>query len=823
MSDSIIHIGYQPLDVHLPFHRSAARYKAAIGGYGPQSVDTPVLTPTGWRRLGDLRPGDRVIGSSGRPTTVEAVHPQGLLSLFRVTFSDGGSTLACENHRWTVMRRSRRRDFSRPARKEGGRMRHPEVVGRDAVTVGTLKLRTRRERGNSAGNYPDALPLLPPVEFANQPAPPIDPYALGALLGDGGMTHGSCSFTTADEELDAALRAVLDCGERRQSAGQAWHFGVRGVVPRLRALGLQGLRSEHKHVPEVYRLGTAAVRQAVLQGLMDTDGSSGGNTNEFCSTSWRLARDVQELAWSLGCTAKLSSSPSYLNGQRHLDRHRVYIVPPVGLELFRLARKPTYRPTQTRYGRYVQSVVPEGAGPAVCITVSAADGLYVTEDYIITHNSGKSVALCQEALMFALEQPGSDMALMRKFAPDLKDSTEAIFLECMPQGLLDQCSVRKTSGHIGHIQFPNGSLLKFKGCDDWTKHKSQNLSWIGFDEADEQSEANVVGMASRLRQTAPLKAAVERGYETHLPMRRQVCLATNPNGKDWIWKCFVNHATKWANAEAFISTTLDNPHLPIDFVNDQMSRDLQYIKRYVLCLFEEQTGAIYPDWSRSHVVKWAPKADTTTEIWHSVDPGTTRINPTAAGWFVVDRTAGRLVQIAEYSAWDLPATKHADNWRRIEARLPGRVVWRTGDPNTLAARDRGSNMRLMDIYRRLGFSFVPGPVTHKIRVPALGELISMGRFVVTESCPSTYDQIEGYRWEDQLPSHIDLGEYREVVKKGNDHLVDVAQYAAARWVLRHSVIDAPPDKTPEQLFADHVRATIRKNLIPSGPAPGVIT
>jgi hypothetical protein len=180
------------------------------------------------------------------------------------------------------------------------------------------------------------------------------------------------------------------------------------------------------------------------------------------------------------------------------------------------------------------------------------------------------------------------------------------------------------------------------------------------------------------------------------------------------------------------------------------------------------------------------------------------------------------VQIHEYQEYDLPAAKHAENWRRIEAGLPGRVTWRTGDPNTLATRDRGSNMRLSDIYRRYGFSFAPGPVRHHVRVPALGELIALTRFVVTSDCPRSFDQIENYAWENQLPQDLDLGPYRDKVRKGDDHLVDCAQYVAARWVLRHAAMGANTEKTPEMMFADEVRRKIRKSMQPDGLADGVI-
>ncbi len=435
------------------------------------------------------------------------------------------------------------------------------------------------------------------------------------------------------------------------------------------------------------------------------------------------------------------------------------------------------------------------------------------------YGSGKSMALCYEAIMFALEQPGSDMIIARKFAPSLKDSTEAIWLECMPDELLKAGKISRAGGHISSFQFPNGSLLKFKGIDDWKKEKSQNISWLGFDEADEQSEGNVVGMASRLRQTRPLKAAAERGYVTRMPMRRQCCLATNPAGRNWIWERFFSplaEGKRWTNGEGFISTTLDNPHLPLDFIADQLSKGVAYVKRYVLALFDEQAGAIYPQWGAEHLIEYRPDPHGPNELWHAFDPGSTKINPSAGLWAAVDRRRQRLVVVAEYQEADLSAAEHAVNWRRIEKRLAeqgyGAVSWRTADPTAIAARDRGSNMTLADIYRREGFSFVPGPSRHAVRIPAMGELVARRALVTTKACPIFYKQVEGYRWEDQLPQHIDLGEFREQVRKGNDHTVDCGQYLSARWVLRVDKAAPEEEKTPAQHFADKVRANIRKNI-----------
>ncbi len=76
-----------------------------------QPIFTKVLTPDGFRPIGDLQVGDLVIGSNGEPTPVLGVYPQGEKDIYRVTAQDGSSTLCCGEHLWTVRTAAdRRRD-----------------------------------------------------------------------------------------------------------------------------------------------------------------------------------------------------------------------------------------------------------------------------------------------------------------------------------------------------------------------------------------------------------------------------------------------------------------------------------------------------------------------------------------------------------------------------------------------------------------------------------------------------------------------------------------------------------------------------------------
>ena len=359
-----------------------------------QPIFTKVLTPDGFRPIGELQVGDLVIGSNGEPTPVLGVYPQGEKDIYRVTAQDGASTLCCGEHLWTVRTRA---DVRRG--KPWRVLQTTDMIG---------KLRAAHARRFE-------LPLLTaPVCHPEQPVP-MDPYALGLLLGDGCLTGSTTpSFATDDPELAIALGAVLPGTEVR------WKDRVNYTLNRvrqpgdvvtienpvtgaLRALGLLGTRSHTKFIPEVYLRNSADVRLALLQGLLDADGGPVTQRGRTCrvhygTTAPQLRDGVMELVRSLGGVAYTRTRPAdgrkpgFANGRevgyRH-DSHVVDIRLPEGLAPFRLRRKlDKYNASGGgRPMRFIDSIEPAGRAEAVCIQVAAADSLYVTEDYLLTHNT----------------------------------------------------------------------------------------------------------------------------------------------------------------------------------------------------------------------------------------------------------------------------------------------------------------------------------------------------------------------------------------------------------------------------------------------------
>ena len=261
----------------------------------------------------------------------------------------------------------------------------------------------------------------------------MHPYALGLLLGDGCITTSTTpSFATNDPELAKALEDALPDIELKRKSRYDYvlrhvdsHRGgvivSNPVTVALRELGLAGARSSTKFVPECYLKNAPEVRLAVLQGLLDTDGGPVTQNARHCriqysTSSKRLADDVVFLVRSLGGVAyrrlRLAKGrpPGHAGGRavhHRLDTHVLDLRLPAGVEPFRLGRK---RAVYHEHGgvrpmRFVESIEPVGEAETICIQVAAEDSLYVTDDFLVTHNTlNDSFIILDEAQNTSPEQ-----------------------------------------------------------------------------------------------------------------------------------------------------------------------------------------------------------------------------------------------------------------------------------------------------------------------------------------------------------------------------------------------------------------------------------
>ena len=366
----------KPMDA-LPF---MVHVWGGAGAGKAQPLDTRVITPNGHKLMGDIQIGDQVIGGDGKAHTVTGVFPQGAKQVYKITFADGRATRCCAEHLWNVTTRTRR---------DHGR-------GYTTMTLAEMMQRPVKLAGKHGYTY--QIPTTKPVEYAPGDTLPVDPYLLGALIGDGCLTltrnpANGCRTLYFNNSEDDVIQRVSNELERNKSQMKAnSHTANQFVITECawlkEAIISMGLnhRSEGKFIPEIYMTASVRDRIDLLRGLMDTDGSVAQNGSlSYSTTSKRLADDVQTIARGLGYraavsvskrneyTVTISANDTVFSSEKHKRR-------------MECAKSGTYREVCTDTLAIV-SIEKDGVEPCQCIMVDSEEHTYLCDDFIVTHNT----------------------------------------------------------------------------------------------------------------------------------------------------------------------------------------------------------------------------------------------------------------------------------------------------------------------------------------------------------------------------------------------------------------------------------------------------
>lgn len=355
-----------------------------------QPLDSKILTPTGWVNMGDIKVGDVVISKSGRSTKVLGVYPQGKKEVFRITFHDGASAESCGEHLWAcknVLERDKR------LLNQNWRIRTLHEI----IDMGK-KYKGKRDR--KIFN----IPIIDnPINFAAQTVP-LDPYLLGVLLGDGCITDHAVLISSADMEIVDRVRGALPDSYSLNKLKYGYDYRISKIKRNsfikneihetCKLLGIVKL-SQYKFIPDIYKFNSTEVRLEVLRGLMDTDGtvSIDGRTS-FSTSSSKLRDDVIFLIRSLGGIATYTQKKRGYrdkngNYKRCLDSYELYIKLPNDIIPFHLTRKKERIVPLTKYfpSRYIEKIESVGDKDCQCIYIEDEEHLYITNDFVVTHNT----------------------------------------------------------------------------------------------------------------------------------------------------------------------------------------------------------------------------------------------------------------------------------------------------------------------------------------------------------------------------------------------------------------------------------------------------
>ena len=349
-----------------------------------QPLYSKVLTPNGFIKMGEVEVGTKVIAGSGKISTVLGVSPVKVRKIYEVTFDDGSKTRCSDNHLWKVQTRD---DRNKKRHGENGRYRIVELSEMiDKVNV---------ENGKRK-NY--SIDYVPKIDFEEKQYE-IPPYVLGVLIGDGSLSSGNMNITPKDQEiLDRVLALMPDYEFTKKSdidyrLKEKTRKRYSTLRKHLKKYGLDGKTSANKFIPKEYLYGSYEQRLELLRGLMDTDGFASEGYCSYASTSEKLAYDVQELVHSLGGYASVNKRNSGYkkNGQyiKSVGYYELIIEFSSKSEnIFHLERKKQrYNPKRSVIKRFIEKIEYVGEEECKCIYIDDKTHLYITDDYIITHNT----------------------------------------------------------------------------------------------------------------------------------------------------------------------------------------------------------------------------------------------------------------------------------------------------------------------------------------------------------------------------------------------------------------------------------------------------
>jgi replicative DNA helicase len=350
-----------------------------------QDLNAKVLRRDGtWTRMGELRLGDELASIDGAPSRVAGIFPQGERQVYRITLGDGRSTTACAEHLWAV----------KSSKIAGGS--GVVTTARLAAMMKTVRFQRRV-----------SLPLVS-GHFGQDRDLPMDAWLLGALIGNGCMSGRQLAVSTADAQTLYRLQEVIGHQHLKRTGTGGYDYRISrgaeaGIAQALETLGLRGSGAAGKFIPPAYLAATRETRIELLRGLLDTDGwVETFGAARYCTVSDQLARDVQSLVRSLGGVCTIAEKhPRYTHKGEELDGQLAYtlnISHPDRGSLFSLVRKRRRCRDGARFrAPTIVSVEPEGVEHVQCIRVTHPSSLYVTDDYIVTHNTALAVNIAYQA------------------------------------------------------------------------------------------------------------------------------------------------------------------------------------------------------------------------------------------------------------------------------------------------------------------------------------------------------------------------------------------------------------------------------------------
>lgn len=748
-------------------------------------LDSLVLTPNGYVSAGTIQKGDVLIDRDGKQTEVDGVFSQGQQDCYEIVFRDNKKLITDGSHLNVVIPR----------------------CGRKERVLSTESLYFSKHLFGIA-----RIPSVKPIHLKARKFS-IEPYTIGVLIGDGGITDcvtvSSCDkqiLSRISRELPPHLKLVkvsgANCDYRivnKKRTHNRRGYLENTYIDSLGELGLFGLKSHEKFIPHEYKFSSVKQRLDLLRGLMDTDGTvtndEGSKTSrkiEFYSTSKTLANDVVWLVESLGGKAwVLEKQGWYRRGNEKITCkmcYRVNIISPLFNPFFlkRKARK-HFKHNHTT-DKIIDRVEKIGKKETVCFSVASKTKTFIANDQIVTHNTTVGAIRMKQKMH---EHAGKESAFIIT-APTYKtlhQSTLPAFLKLMD----------------GYGRYDKKfDLFKFSGggtvyCRTETDPDSvvgiTNVKHIWCDEAGKY------GLY----------------FWQNIQARAEFCgcaidLTTSPYSLNWIYKEIIKPCSKGErpDVEYVTAASWDNPyHSLANEENRALKERTMDSRRFRMIfggMFEKMEGLVYDCFDEAiHVVE-PFQLPTGTRYFAGIDWG---FYPDP--FVIIIRAVlpnGKHIQVGEFVKTKLTISD------QIQAAKQKRTIWNIerfyADPS-----QPGS----IEEFNRAGLPTVPAENAIRIGIDAHYELIKSGDFrIFKNSSPNTLDEYATYHYADvvDLKPDQDSNPKDQLPVGQFDHCLDASRYltSALRLGLTKRTPIAPVDLQKARESQDNEKRIAALKKIP---------
>ena len=404
--------------------------QAATGAGKALPLDTDILTPNGFVKMRDIHVGSVVYDENGEKTNVIAEFPQDELKQeYKITFNDGSYVICCKDHLWK---------YDVKSNLQHHRWKVDNIV--DILHKYGLK------KNRSFNIY---IPVCKPIQFSKKELF-IPPYLMGALLGDGGLTQNTLTFTNVEQDIiDKVNLLVSKWGvfkHRKNKEHIQLHFvgGKNNSFKEYLTNTFHHANSSNKFIPQEYKMSSVEDRFELVRGLIDTDGSINEKGHiKIGFVSEQLAKDLQFVLQSLGYRSKMTIGKR--KGKN--NTYNLYIRGCDDKLFSSIKHKERFKHRKVGKNHHydilkIVSVEPlDKKSEMKCITVDSPLHTYICKDFIVTHNTlmmaaciakfnvkpvcifADKIGLCQQLKQEMEKFLGVEVGLVGDGIEDYKDIT----------------------------------------------------------------------------------------------------------------------------------------------------------------------------------------------------------------------------------------------------------------------------------------------------------------------------------------------------------------------------------------------------------------